>query len=235
MRASSRGPRQAPRSPVVGRGAREPRLCLSALGLLPAHQPWRAGLPEEVIRDVRRDIAEFFKLPLEAKKACAQLPDDIQGYGQGFVFSETQKLDWADMIYLKLRPMESRSMRFWPAQPPSFRNSVDRFSTEVAKVTSSLLRSMAVDMGVEPERLLEKFGGQPQTMKVTYYPPCRRASDVLGLSPHTDACAVTLLLHVNDVQGLQIRRDDGKWHAVEPLEGAFIFIVNVGDTLERSS
>jgi len=74
------------------------------------------GVPEEVIRDVRRDIAEFFKLLLEAKKACAQLPDDIQGYGQGFVFSETQKLDWADMIYLKLRPMESRSMRFWPAQ-----------------------------------------------------------------------------------------------------------------------
>ena len=86
---------------------------------------------------------------------------------------------------------------------------------------------------MEPERLLEKFGGQPQTMKVTYYPPCRQAGDVLGLSPHTDACAVTLLLHVNDVQGLQIRRDDGKWHAVEPLEGAFI--VNVGDTLEAST
>ena len=113
------------------------------------------------------------------------------------------------------------------------RNSVDRFSTEVAKVTSSLLRLMAVDMGVEPERLLEKFGGQPQTMKVTYYPQCRQAGDVLSLSPHTDACAVTLLLHVNDVQGLQIRRDDGKWHAVEPLEGAFI--VNVGDTLEAST
>ncbi|PVH38954.1 hypothetical protein PAHAL_5G398300 [Panicum hallii] len=188
------------------------------------------GVPEEVIRDVRRDIAEFFKLPLEAKKACAQAPDDIQGYGQGFVFSETQKLDWADMIYLKLRPMESRNMRFWPAHPPSFRNSVDRFSTEVVKVTSSLLRLMAVDMGVKPERLLEKFGGQPQTMKVTYYPPCRQAGDVLGLSPHTDACAVTLLLHVNDVQGLQIRRDDGRWLAVEPLEGAFI--VNVGDTLQ---
>lgn len=45
------------------------------------------GVPEEVIRDVKRDVAEFFKLPLEAKKACAQLPDDIQG----FVFSETQK------------------------------------------------------------------------------------------------------------------------------------------------
>jgi isopenicillin N synthase-like dioxygenase len=69
-------------------------------------------------------------------------------------------------------------------------------------------------------------------MKMTYYPPCRQVDKVIGLSPHTDACAVTLLLHVNDVQGLQIRRDDGKWHAVEPLHGALI--VSVGDIIEAS-
>ncbi|RLN25714.1 S-norcoclaurine synthase 1-like [Panicum miliaceum] len=113
------------------------------------------------------------------------------------------------------------------------RSSVDRFSAEAAKVVSCLLRFMAEDMGVEPERLLELFGGQPQTMKVTYYPPCRQAGQVIGLSPHTDACAMTLLLHVNDVQGLQIRRDDGKWLAVEPLDGALT--VFVGDVIEEST
>jgi isopenicillin N synthase-like dioxygenase len=225
-----------------------------------------------VIQDVKRDIAEFFKLPLEARKVHAQLPDGLEGYGQVFVFSETQKLDWSDMLYLMLRPVESRDMRFWPVQPPSFRSplmmcagrspaahsvspicwllqganlsvyresgyvcrsSVDRYSAEAAKVVSCLLRFMAVDMGVEPERLLELFGGQPQTMKVTYYPPCRQAGQVIGLSPHTDACAMTLLLHVNDVQGLQIRRGDGKWLAVEPLDGALT--VFVGDVIEEST
>ena len=226
-----------------------------------------------MIRDVKRDIAEFFKLPLEARKVHAQLPDGLEGYGQVFVFSEAQKLDWSDMLYLMLRPVESRDMRFWPVQPPSFRSplmtcagrpppaggplrfsdllqganlsvvyresgyvcrsSVDRYSAEAAKVVSRLLRFMAVDMGVEPERLLELFGGQPQTMKVTYYPPCRQAGDVLGLSPHTDACAMTLLLHVNDVQGLQVRRDDGNWLAVEPLDGALT--VFVGDVIEEST
>jgi len=183
-----------------------------------------------VIRDVKSDIAEFFKLPLEARKVHAQLPDGLEGYGQVFVFSEAQKLDWSDMLYLMLRPVESRDMRFWPVQPPSFRSSVDRYSAEAAKVVSCLLRFMAVDMGVEPERLLELFGGQPQTMKVTYYPPCRQAGKVIGLSPHTDACAMTLLLHVNDVQGLQVRRDDGNWLAVEPLDGALT--VFVGDVIE---
>ena len=69
-------------------------------------------------------------------------------------------------------------------------------------------------------------------MKVTYYPPCRQAGKVIGLSPHTDACAMTLLLHVNDVQGLQVRRDDGNWLAVEPLDGALT--VFVGDVIEES-
>ncbi|XP_062184041.1 2-oxoglutarate-dependent dioxygenase 11-like isoform X2 [Phragmites australis] len=189
------------------------------------------GVPDEAIQDVRRDIAEFFKLPLEAKKVYAQVPESgLEGYGQAFVVSETQKLDWSDMIYLMVRPAESRDMRFWPAQPPSFRSSVDRYSAEAANVVSCLLRFMAVEMGVEPERLLEMFGGLPQAMRVSYYPSCMRAGEVLGLSPHTDACGLTLLLHVNDVQGLQVRRDDGRWLAVDPLDGAFL--VNVGDILE---
>ncbi|KAK3164196.1 hypothetical protein QOZ80_1AG0013990 [Eleusine coracana subsp. coracana] len=193
------------------------------------------GVPDEVIQDAKRAIAEFFTLPLEAKKAYAQLPESgLEGYGQAFVFSETQKLDWSDMLYLMLRPTESRDMRFWPAQPPSFRSSLDRCSAEAAKVVSILLRFMAAYMGLEkPEQLLELFRGQPQTMKVTYYPPCVEADKVLGLTPHTDACGLTLLLHVNDVQGLQMRTEDGKWHSVEPLDGAFI--VNIGDILEMLS
>ncbi|GJN32079.1 hypothetical protein PR202_gb20553 [Eleusine coracana subsp. coracana] len=106
----------------------------------------------------------------------AQLPESgLEGYGQAFVFSETQRLDWSDMLYLMLRPTESRDMRFWPAQPPSFRSSVDRYSAEAAKVVSCLLRFMAAEMGlVEPERLLEVFVGLPQNMRATYYPRALR-------------------------------------------------------------
>lgn len=94
---------------------------------------------------------------------------------------------------------------------------------------SCLLRFVAMDMGVEPESLLERFRGQPQSMRMTYYPPCKQAEKVVGLSPHTDGTGLTLLLQANDVQGLQIRKD-GKWVAINALDGAFI--VNVGDILE---
>ncbi|KAL6626304.1 hypothetical protein ACP70R_030030 [Stipagrostis hirtigluma subsp. patula] len=187
------------------------------------------GVPDEVILEVKKGITEFFELPLEAKKVYAQQPGSVEGYGQSFVFDDTQKLDWADMIYLMVRPAESRDTRFWPARPPSFMGSVDRYSAEAARVASCLLRFMAVDMGVPPERLLEVFRGQPQSMRVSYYPPCRQAGDVLGLSPHTDATGLALLLHVNGVQGLQIKRD-GRWLAVDPMDKAFV--VSIGDILE---
>ena len=92
-----------------------------------------------------------------------------------------------------------------------------------------LLEFMAKDMGAEPASLLEMFQGQPQGFRMNYYPPCWQANEVLGMSPHTDAAGLTLLLQVNGMPGLQIRKD-GKWFTVNALEGSLV--VNVGDVLE---
>jgi hypothetical protein len=51
----------------------------------------------------------------------------------------------------------------------AFAGSVDRYAAETARVGALLLRSMAVDLGVAPERLLEEaFRGLPQSMRTTY-------------------------------------------------------------------
>ncbi|WOL10196.1 hypothetical protein Cni_G18950 [Canna indica] len=56
------------------------------------------GVPSEVIEKVKADIVEFFKLPLEDKVACGQIPSSIEGYGQALVVSNDQKLEWGDML-----------------------------------------------------------------------------------------------------------------------------------------
>ncbi|RCV44734.1 hypothetical protein SEVIR_9G401600v4 [Setaria viridis] len=192
------------------------------------------GVPDEVIGNLMSDVAGFFKQPLEAKKECSQKADSLEGYGQAFVVSDDQKLDWADMLYLQVQPTESRDMRFWPTRPASFRQSVDAYSSEAAKLAYRLLEFMAKGVGAEPASLRGVFEGQAQGMRVNYYPPCRQAADrVLGLTAHTDPNGLTLLLQMNDdVQGLQVKKD-GKWFAVQALAGAFI--VNVGDALEIMS
>jgi len=68
-----------------------------------------------------------------------------------------------------------------------------------------------------------------QSMRMNYYPPCPQPEQVIGLTPHSDAVGITFLLELNEVHGLQIRKD-GIWIPVVPLPDAFI--VNIGEILE---
>lgn len=88
---------------------------------------------------------------------------------------------------------------------------------------------MAKNLEVEPQKLTEMFEEGTQGVRMNYYPPCVQASKVIGLNKHSDATGLTLLIQVNEVQGLQIKKN-GKWIPIKPIPGAFI--VNIGDTLE---
>ncbi|CAI0438251.1 unnamed protein product [Linum tenue] len=171
------------------------------------------GVPDKVILKMKADIQEFFSRPLQEKMECAQLPSDIQGYGQAFVVSVEQKLDWGDMLYILAQPQDVRNMRFWPRVPSSFRATLIQYSIELEKLKGILLSSMARNLGLEPEKLLTLFEEGVQGVRMNYYPP-------------------SLLTQVNEVQGLQIKKD-GKWIPVDPVPGAFI--VNVGDVIEIMS
>jgi isopenicillin N synthase-like dioxygenase len=77
--------------------------------------------------------------------------------------------------------------------------------------------------------LLEFFEDPGQGIRMNYYPPCPEPENVIGLNPHSDSGALTILLQVNEVEGLQIRKD-GMWIPIKPLSNAFV--INIGDMLE---
>ncbi|CAN1173722.1 S-norcoclaurine synthase 1 [Linum perenne] len=105
-------------------------------------------------------------------------------------------------------------MRFWPTVPSSFKHSLEQYSSELDTLALTLLKYMAINLGLEPEKLLTLFKDGTQGVGINYYPP-------------------SLLTQVNDdVQGLQIK-SDGKWVPIVPIPGAFI--VNVGDIIEIMS
>ncbi|KAM5573304.1 S-norcoclaurine synthase 1 [Rosa sericea] len=190
------------------------------------------GVSEEVIEKMKTDTEEFFGLPLEVKKAYATQLNHIEGYGQAFVVSEEQKLDWGDMLFLLSQPVRQRTLTFWPTLPNSFRETLDKYSQELQRVTIYLLKSISSNLGVNLEKMESMFDDGVQGVRMNYYPPCPQANKVIGLTPHSDAVGLTLLLQVNEVQGLQIRKN-GKWVPVKPAVGAFI--VNVGDIIEIMS
>ncbi|KAJ0989978.1 hypothetical protein J5N97_008334 [Dioscorea zingiberensis] len=188
------------------------------------------GVPDEVIEKMKVVVGEFFRLPLEEKKIYEQPPGSVEGYGQAFVVSEDQKLDWGDMYFLSTNPAHGRNLKLWPANPPTFKEALEQYSLEMRKVSHDLLDSIGKILKID--KFLDLFEDSLQSVRMNYYPPCPQASKVLGLSPHSDAVGLTILLQVSEVQGLQIKKN-GVWLPVKPLPGAFI--VNIGDIIEIMS
>lgn len=114
----------------------------------------------------------------------------------------------------------------------SSRDTINTYSLALMELATTLLQSISVSLGLEPEFLVNIFGEILQDMRINYYPPCPEASKAVGLSPHSDITGLTILLQANEVPGLQVKKN-GKWFTVRPFPGAFV--VNVGDLLEVSN
>ncbi|XWS49217.1 hypothetical protein CRYUN_Cryun13aG0144700 [Craigia yunnanensis] len=91
---------------------------------------------------------------------------------------------------------------------------------------------MAKNLGTDPETLASFFEDGTQGIRMNYYPPCAQTSKVFGLAPHSDVAGLTLLIQVDEVEGLQIKKN-GNWVPVKPIPGAFI--INIGDVIEIMS
>jgi len=92
-----------------------------------------------------------------------------------------------------------------------------------------ILGHLGKALEIEEKEIRELFEDGIQMMRMNYYPPCPEPKKVIGITNHSDPEALTILLQINEPEGLQIRKD-GMWVPVKPLPNAFI--VNVGDILE---
>lgn len=79
------------------------------------------GIESGLLESIENMAMGFFELPLEEKQKYKMAPGTIQGYGQAFVFSEDQKLDWCNMFALGVDPHFIRNPKLWPAKPDKFR------------------------------------------------------------------------------------------------------------------
>ncbi|XP_030967979.1 protein SRG1-like [Quercus lobata] len=160
------------------------------------------GVSISLVEKVKVGIQELFNLPMEEKKKLWQLPGDIEGFGQTFVMSEEQKLDWGDMFKMVTHPIHLRKPHLFPKIALPFKDNLDAYSAELKDLAMKILELMAKALGMEHNDMRSLF------------------EEGLGL---------TILLQVNEMEGLQIRKD-GRWISIKPLPNAFI--VNIGDILE---
>ncbi|KHN36942.1 Protein SRG1 [Glycine soja] len=187
------------------------------------------GVNSSLVEKVRLETQDFFNLPMSEKKKFWQTPQHMEGFGQAFVVSEDQKLDWADLYYMTTLPKHSRMPHLFPQLPLPFRDTLEAYSQEIKDLAIVIIGLMGKALKIQEREIRELFEDGIQLMRMNYYPPCPEPEKVIGLTPHSDGIGLAILLQLNEVEGLQIRKD-GLWVPVKPLINAFI--VNVGDILE---
>ncbi|KAK4836383.1 hypothetical protein QYF36_022257 [Acer negundo] len=116
------------------------------------------GVTEKVLHDMKAAEAAFFELPLEEKKKYAMGENDLQGYGQGYVVSEQQKLEWCDLIFLMTLPPNIRKFKHWPVSIPGFKKAVETYSTEMQKVAEEMHKQKWVPVKPIPNAIVVNIG-----------------------------------------------------------------------------
>ncbi|KAK6932276.1 Non-hem dioxygenase N-terminal domain [Dillenia turbinata] len=189
------------------------------------------GVSSSVIEKLKAEIEEFFKLPLEEKEKYQRKEGEAEGYGPIRYLSDDQKLDWVDRLYFMSNPLHIRKPHLMPNFPPSLRDTMELYLAELQKLSMKILGSMAEALKLKDKKEIEEiFDDGLQSVRINYYPPCPQPEKVIGCGAHSDASGITILTQVNQVEGLQFKKD-GTWLPVNPHPDSFLVIL--GDALEH--
>ncbi|KAH7567867.1 hypothetical protein ACOSP7_009915 [Xanthoceras sorbifolium] len=190
------------------------------------------GISPSLIQRLQEVGQEFFKLPKEEKEAYANDPSSgkFEGYGTKMTKNQDEKVEWVDYFFHLMTPKTKINYDHWPKNPPSYREVTDAYNKEILRITYQLLELLSEGLGLSGKVLESRLGNEEieLEMKINMYPPCPQPQLALGVEPHTDMSALTILVS-NDVPGLQLWKD-GNWVAVNYLPNALF--VHVGDQLE---
>ncbi|AWI29678.1 isopenicillin N synthase family dioxygenase [Streptomyces tirandamycinicus] len=118
----------------------------------------------------------------------------------------------------------------WPAALPELRTAALGWIDRLSAVAHRLLHELLAAIGAPPDFYDDVFGDRAHLhLKLVRYPGSAGDGAGQGVGAHKDYGFLTLL-HQDRIGGLQVQREDGLFHDVPPLPGAFV--VNLGELLE---
>ncbi|XP_024992959.1 codeine O-demethylase-like [Cynara cardunculus var. scolymus] len=190
------------------------------------------GVDKLLVEKMKEAMVEFFQIPEEEKLRYKLKEGEYEGYGQTILHDQDQKVDWADRFYMITNPLHRRKSNLLPQFPSLLRDTFEDYMQELQRLAMTLFHLIGQAVDIDKQEMSDVFEDGMQSVRMTYYPPCPKPDLVIGLTPHSDAAGITILLQVNDIEGLQVKKD-GIWIPVNFLPNAFV--VNVGDVLEIMS
>jgi isopenicillin N synthase-like dioxygenase len=151
-------------------------------------------------------------------------PDVKEGLHFGWELSEN------DSLVREGLPLHGPNL--FPAGIPDFGDTILQYTAVLTDLGHSLMRGVALSLGLEPGYFRERFMADPLTLfRIFCSPPVtpRPEIDEWGVGEHTDYGVLTILKQDN-VGGLQVKIRS-RWIDAPPVPNSFVY--NIGDMLDR--
>ena len=188
------------------------------------------GVDETLARGAMVAAQAFFDLAPEQKRLSSRSLDNPWGYyDRELTKNQRDRKEIFDYGQEGEIP--------WPRSPADFRARVQAYEAACHRLALQLVGLAAEGLGHPAAALCRHFGpAHSSFLRMNYYPrevELLQEADMpeageLGISPHTDAGGLTVLLQ-DGVAGLQVYRD-GDWYEVAVLPGALT--INIGDMMQ---
>ena len=214
------------------------------------------GLPQELLDGTFDTAKRLFGLSHE-QKMLAPHPDGPEvhrGYSYPGLEKVSQYMDGDERVGQELRQVRdckesyevgseenAQQPNVWlpEATLPGFREFTTKFYWECNKVAQSILRAMALGIGLDdPEYLIKFHSGHNNQLRLLHYPPVPAEElenqTAARMPAHSDWGSITLLFQ-DDCGGLEVEdpHTPGNFVPATPMPGACV--MNVGDLLMRWS
>ncbi|KAK9191511.1 hypothetical protein WN943_020123 [Citrus x changshan-huyou] len=106
------------------------------------------GVSSSLVEKVTAEVHDFFDLPMEEREKFWQRPGEIEGFGQNFVVSEEQKLDWGYGFTMFSLPALLRKPHLFPKLP--LPDTLEVYSTELKNLSIKIINQMAEALKMDP-------------------------------------------------------------------------------------
>jgi len=200
------------------------------------------GIPSELVRDVRRVVEGYFSRPAEEKMLDCITPDNYRGYiPLGFFSPNTggNTPDQYEGYKLHHETFQEHPIRQhcdlygpnkWPAKPTDMSKVITEFWRACDTAGRHLLKLISRIMGINETTFLSLFDDPLTNMTLLHYPAQPADRPKVGIHPHKDTDALTLLFP-DQVGGLWLQpRGHKDW--MEVVAPPDTMVVNIGDLLE---
>ncbi|KAI3707474.1 hypothetical protein L6452_26030 [Arctium lappa] len=184
------------------------------------------GIPMKVLQELLNGVREFNEQNVEVKKEYySRDPERMVKFNTNYDFYMSRAANWRDTLIVDML----NSYHLDPEDLPLVcRCATINYLNHLTKLVDTLFELLSEALGLETNHLKRLECEKGRTLACHYYPVCPMPDQTLGVSKHTDASFITLLLQ-DQVGGLEVLHGD-RWAQVEPIPDSLV--VNIGDLLQ---